>query len=218
MRTALVGLGVAIVLAPAALLSGGGRAVAAPAADVAAGRPLVELSLDGTGWSGDLQQPLFGAGGRWVPGDSRTATFLVRPSADATTVRVTLTSRDRHGLLDRGDVLVHASASGGAWRRLSGPGTSLEVGQVKAGVTVPVQVRASYAWMAGNEGQLDALDLGFTVFAAGGAPFGPAPTPAGMLPRTGPAALGWVVCLGLLLILTGAASRAASRRKGPDHG
>ncbi|MCL2542201.1 MAG: LPXTG cell wall anchor domain-containing protein [Nocardioidaceae bacterium] len=81
-----------------------------------AAAPDIGFSPDGVHWSSKLTQPLFDDAVRWVPGDSRQASFYVRDQGptDGDMV-VDVVAGDAHQLLSSGDVTIAARVGSGGW-------------------------------------------------------------------------------------------------------
>lgn len=221
-----------VLAVAASLLLGSGASVAS----AATAPERVEVSVDGVHWAPALPGPLFDPSTRWVPGDTRTASFYFRTSADAGRTWIAMTATDPDQLMARGDLHIEAHADGATWQPLAGTGQPQRIGSAQHGQAVPVTVRATLDWSAENISQLSTADLAFTVLAEGvdepetpgvtgpgmKAPSAPgtnhAPShPSGKRPAlamTGVAGLGQALGWGLVLVAIGFLMRARPRRKG----
>lgn len=184
----------------------------------------VGLSLDGETWHASLTEPLFDPDVAWVPGDSRTVSFLVRNQATTdASVRVTVRAPDRDDLLADDHLLLHARA-GGAWVPLrNGQPSDRLTAALERADTVRVDLRATFDPRSTNASQTSVLapEIEITLAeAVTGRPGDDAPGPehSGWLPDTGsgtPARLAWLagglVAAGALLLRT-----ATRRREGMD--
>lgn len=130
-------------------------AVALPAAPAHA-EGEIGLSRDGRSWSDDLPGPLFDPALRWVPGDARTASFLVRnqgPSAGDLTASVR--ADDASGLLASPDFALEARVDDGPWVEVADGLTQIVADRVVArGAISTVQVRGTFAAAATGSQQL----------------------------------------------------------------
>lgn len=165
--------------------------------------PELGLSVDGVAWTSDLTAPLFDPDIRWVPGDTRTATFHVRNgSGDPAVLSVDVLGAQTHTLLETGDLTISAKGGGGPWRDVSTPGTHRLVSDVtiQSGAGTLVEVAAAFSTAADNQSMRRELDLRFRIrLTQGAAVSGPG---AEDLPGTGgPPA--WVLLLGLTLTAAG---------------
>ncbi len=149
----------ALVVAACAAL-----AVLAPSTAQAADE--IGFSNDGVTWSSSLPNPVFDPAFRWVPGDSRTASFFVRndgPSSALMTIEAR--SADTDELLAVDDIDLQARVVGGSWVAIengiaSGP---LTQGSIARGDVVQIQVNATFDPNSSNQSQTKRLPLSFTV-------------------------------------------------------
>lgn len=124
------------------------------------------LSSDGVTWAGSLEQPLFDAGVRWVPGDVRTSSFFVRNQAAERgdlTVEVERTVRDQ--LLQSSFLEISARAGGQPWTSVTAGGLQqlLTAEDLLSGRPVEVEVRVTLDEDAPNETMVLGTDLDFRV-------------------------------------------------------
>ncbi|MGA8987300.1 hypothetical protein [Aeromicrobium sp.] len=180
------------------------------------------ISHDGVAFAPTFHGPLFDSATRWVPGDSRHATFYVR-NQGGTPARMSVDLLGDHvgDLLDSGDLTVTASAGG-----TSGSTTSdrqrrlITLTEVAADEVVPVVVSIDFAFSSPNDTQLRSTDLSFRINLSqtsavlddgDGRPNGP-------LPDTGGLPL-WIFAFGSILLGTGVAivSRPRTSPQGASH-
>jgi hypothetical protein len=179
------------------------------AASPAAADTEIGLSVDGATWAPSLTAPLFDPNLRWVPGDTRSATFYVRnQSDDSATLSVDVLGTALHSLLDTGDLTVSARGDEIDWRATSRPGTHRLVSDVAVppGASTPIDVTVAFAPGSSNESMRRQLDLRFRLTVTQGSAVGP---DAGGLPDTG-APGAWDLVLGVMLVAAGIV--ATSRR------
>lgn len=146
-----------MVMVISLLLLGGGPAAASDE---------LGLSRDGTTWAPDLSDPLFEAAVRWVPGDSRTASFYVRnQSGQAGTLSLDILGTATDSLMQTGDLSVEAHGAGGDWTPVTEPGTHrlLSAGQVPSSATRRVDVTVTFDPASSNQSQVRSLDLALQV-------------------------------------------------------
>lgn len=175
------------------------------------------LSRDGVTYADNLSGPLFDASVRWVPGDSRTATFYVR-NQGGTQARLTVDLLGDHTgeLLDSGDLHVTAIADGrsgvvsdGAERRL------LTLPGIEDQQVVPVTVTVDFDLSSPNATQLLSTDLRFRVaLEQTSAVIGED------LPDTGARIPWWLAVLAAVCIGGGTAliARRRTHTEGASHG
>lgn len=195
----------------AALLVGS----AAPA--VADAEPDVELSVDGVTWGPDLTVPLFDPDIRWVPGDTRSATFRVRNSSgDPARLSVDVLGTAVHSLLDTGSLTVAARGGGGAWKVISTPGTHRLVSAVPVapGGSSRVEIVVAFSAAAANQSMRQDLDLRFRLRLTQAAPEGH--TGVHDLPDTGGPPPQFLL-LGAALAVAGIHQITRTSRKGATH-
>lgn len=214
-------------------------ATAAPAA--AAGE--LGISSDGVSYSPTFNGPLFSSAIRWVPGDSRTATFYVRnQSPNLASLAVTVLGDHVGDLIDSGDITVDASGGGGVSSSVSTGDEQLILiaSDISAGQVVPVNITVDFAESSPNETQLRSTDLNFRVTLTqssltppdngggngtdgnggnGGGNGGDGNGSSGLLPNTGAPDITWIVVLGAILFGTGLAivSRRRHNPQGESH-
>ena len=189
----------ALVVAACAAL-----AVLAPSTAQAADE--IGFSNDGVTWSSSLPNPVFDPAFRWVPGDSRTASFFVRNDGPSTALMtIEARSADTDELLAVDDIDLQARVVGGSWVAIengiaSGP---LTQGSIARGDVVQIQVNATFDPNSSNQSQTKRLPLSFTVtltdalesVSAGG----------GLLPSTGAKIGFWPLTLALGASVVGGA-------------
>lgn len=189
----------ALVVAACAAL-----AVLAPSTAQAADE--IGFSNDGVTWSSSLPNPVFDPAFRWVPGDSRTASFFVRKDGPSTALMtIEARSADTDELLAVDDIDLQARVVGGSWVAIengiaSGP---LTQGSIARGDVVQIQVNATFDPNSSNQSQSKRLPLSFTVtltdalesVSAGG----------GLLPSTGAKIGFWPLTLALGASVVGGA-------------
>lgn len=189
----------ALVVAACAAL-----AVLAPSTAQAADE--IGFSNDGVTWSSSLPNPVFDPAFRWVPGDSRTASFFVRNDGPSTALMtIEARSADTDELLAVDDIDLQARVVGGSWVAIengiaSGP---LTQGSIARGDVVQIQVNATFDPNSSNQSQSKRLPLSFTVtltdalesVSAGG----------GLLPSTGAKIGFWPLTLALGASVVGGA-------------
>ncbi|MGO3148184.1 MAG: hypothetical protein ACTIJ6_10960 [Leucobacter sp.] len=147
----------------ASVLLTGTLAWASPARAVTES-PKIELSADGIVWASNLADPLFDSETRWVPGDSRTATFFVR-NLGGTDAWLSLKAERLSSArpLPEDDIVLATRASDGAWENLGGtPAKKLALTESDSAAT-EVTVQAQVPWRAGNDTQLDDARFNITV-------------------------------------------------------
>ena len=122
----------------------------------------IGLSRDGSTWSQTLPGSLFDPSIRWVPGDSRTASFFVRNQAESgASLRVDVRSGDRDQLLANDDIRLEARAHGSRWFPLQNNDISrtLTSRMLGVGESVKVDVRAVFDAASTNQSQRKSLAL-----------------------------------------------------------
>jgi len=189
---------------------------AAPAA--AAGE--LGISSDGVTFTPTFHGPLFDSDVRWVPGDTRSATFYVR-NEGGTPARMSVDVLGDHvgDLLDSGDVTITASASSSSGSTTSGVERRLvALPQVAANEIVPVTVRVDFDFSSPNTTQLRSTDLRFRVNLSQTSAEVGGDDGNGPLPDTGAPTL-WTLALGAVLLGTGVAivSRRRQTHQGESH-
>ncbi|WP_340540090.1 LPXTG cell wall anchor domain-containing protein [Nocardioides sp. GXZ039] len=204
-----------LLLVPIAISLAPAPAWAGPSEDDRLG-----LSSDGTRWGHSLE-PLFAQDERWVPGQTRTATFHVRnQGSDAGLLTVTLAEAARDGLRRSGHLHVAVRAHGAPWTSTAATGEQvlLDAAGLDAGESLRLDVRVALDAAAPNATMLQSSDLDFRVRLTDADATGPHPTsrptpdptdrpqaapgsdsPAAILPETGAAVTPALVWLGLAL-------------------
>jgi LPXTG-motif cell wall-anchored protein len=105
------------------------------------------FSRDAVTWVSSLDQPLFDADARWVPGDRGSESFFVRnQSDDPAELAVDLLGTRIEASGSAGDLAIFARADGGAWQDVSSPGRQrvLAFEPMSAGEMRRVDVRVSF--------------------------------------------------------------------------
>ena len=180
----------------------------------------VGLSLDGQTWAGSLRRPLFDPDVRWVPGDSETASFLVRnqgPSAAWLTIEVLGTDSDQ--LLANGEIEMSVRARGGDWETVVNgvPSRSLTTAAVAEGGRTRVDLQAVFAWDSPNDSIRDRLPLDVVVRLTQAGPVRDENAAdddrLGWLPDTGSAVSKALAWLAAILLGSGLALLAARKRE-----
>ncbi|SDJ76070.1 hypothetical protein SAMN05428985_101324 [Nocardioides sp. YR527] len=200
--------------------------LAAAAPSAAATEP-VQLSNDGRTWAADLPEPLFDPETRWVPGDSRAATFWVRDAGESRgALSVSADIRDTDRLVAEGAMNLRLRRGSGEWQEVR-PGSSISLGRLERGGRERIGVVATYAPGSGN----DTMDSAFTFSLdvrltgddatgddgtgpVGDVPEAQAPAGGGLLPDTGSPVRWWLIALASLSIGGGTALVLRSKRKG----
>ncbi len=186
------------------------------AASSAAADTEIGLSVDGATWAPSLTVPLLDSGIRWVPGDTRSATFYVRnQSGDPATLSVDVLGTALHSLLDTGDLTVSARGEEIAWRATTRPGTHRLVSDVAVPphASTPIDVTVAFAPASSNESMRRQLDLRFRLSLTQGSVVGPA---AGGLPDTG-APGAWGLVLGIMLVAGGIIATSRRQEREDTH-
>jgi len=144
----------------------------------------VALSADGRRWGSELSAPLFDPAVRWVPGDSRTASFWVRNDG-GDTGRLVITAQlvEPDGPLN-GTVALRLRTAGTSVDLT--PGRPTAVGTLRAGARTRAEVEAVFDPASSNVTQSERLRFAFDVTLSGD---GPAAT-AGTSPGTSSGAPG----------------------------
>lgn len=198
--------------------------LAAPA--TAATEP-VQLSNDGRTWAADLPRPLFDPEVRWVPGDSREATFWVRDAGESRgALTVSADILDTDGLVAEGAMSLRLRRGDGRWQEVR-PGDRAPLGWLERGGQDRIGVIATYAPASGNDTMDRSLTFSLDVRLTGEDATGPggamppdgdgdgdAAGDGGLLPDTGSPVTWWLIALASLLIGGGTALVLRSRRKG----
>ncbi len=213
-------------------LLAGGAALLVLGPSLAHAADEIGLSADGSSWSAGLDDPLFDPDVRWVPGDSRTASFFVRnqgPSGAAMTIEAR--SADRDQLIADDDIDLRARADGGEWVDLRNGVASRRLTDraITRGGVVRVDVNAVFDPASTNQSQVKRLALDFSVALAdaagsgggadadggadgdGGGP-GSGDTPAA-LPDTGAGTTRTVVLVALAAVVGGIGALGVPGRK-----
>lgn len=184
----------------------------------------LSLSRDGVTWVNDLTGPLFDPSIRWVPGDRRQETFLVRnDSLDTGDLTVDVLGSSVDSLMETRDLVVSASGGGGQWTEVDGQGSRRLVTRVlPASGVQAIEVQVALDPASTNISQSKALDLQLRVTLterdpAAGSGSGGTPDAGGMLPGTGATrGLLALVAVGTLSLVLG--SVLLDRRRRVDHG
>lgn len=118
----------------------------------------IELSRDGVHWEAELSAPLFDPGARWVPGDSRTATFLLRNRGPVDAwLAVSAEQLPVPGANSTGALEFAARIGDGAWRPATATGTvdGMVLASADPGAyPSAVEVRVTFPASADNGTQL----------------------------------------------------------------
>ncbi|MEO6606134.1 MAG: LPXTG cell wall anchor domain-containing protein [Aeromicrobium sp.] len=180
------------------------------------------ISSNGASYSPTFHGPLFSSAIKWVPGDSRTATFYVRnQSTDTASLTVTLLGDHVGQLLDSGDLTVSATGGGGAFTPASNGDEQLLLLSegIEGGDVVPVQVKVDFSYSSPNDTQLTSTDLNFRVTLTQTADVSPGDGSTGALPDTGSPDITWIGLFGSILLGTGVAivSRRRNNPQGESH-
>lgn len=188
----------------------------------------IGLSPDGVTFTPELAQPLFDSAIRWVPGDSRSATFFVRnQGGSAARLAVDILGRVPSDLLDTGDISITATGGGTSLTPATDGGThrllsrdSLDDGQV-----VPITITIAFDEDSTNETQLLASTIDFRVTLNGIAAIdsngaeGQLSDGNAALPDTGaPGLLGLAIFAALCLGAGGALISRRTDTEGAFHG
>ncbi|CUR54684.1 conserved exported hypothetical protein [metagenome] len=192
-------LGIAVVL------------VGALAVPASAAGDQIGLSRDGVTWSDHLAAPLFDPAVRWVPGDTRVESFLVRnQSTTGGLLDLELHDGTVDDLLQTGDLSVATKVGDADWTTVSGEGVALGGAiSVAPGEHERVSVRVSFDEASTNQSQALALDLDLTARLTQD---DQTSTPGGPLPATGGPS-GWVALTGAVLLAAGWLLVGSRRRK-----
>ena len=165
----------------------------------------IGLSRDGVTFAPTLSSTLFDPDLRWVPGDSRTATFYVRNQADEPAIlSVDVLGTRIDSLLETGDLTISVRGGGGRWRETSASGThrlASEIG-VGEGDSSRIDVSVALAAEATNQSQLQNLALTFRILLSQDVDAAAAPEGDGSLPDAGAPTL-WSIIVGLTLVGAG---------------
>ncbi len=192
-----------------------------PMAPAGASEGALDVSRNGVTWVDSISDPLFDADLRWIPGDTRTASFFVRHRGGTPGhLVVDVIGSTAGGLLDSGDLHISARGGGGTWTEVNRPGTHrlLTVPGLASGSIEKVHVTVAFDRLSQNATQLSSTRLLFRITltdtAATGNPNG---NDDGMLPDTGGPSRWWLAVGAAALIVGGLALRATRRRVGSDH-
>lgn len=185
------------------------------------------ISSDGVTFTPTFHGPLFDSAIRWVPGDSRDATFYVRNQGGAT-ARMSVDILGDHvgDLLGSGDLTIMASAGGETGSTTDGEERRLiTLPGVAADEIVPVTISVDFDFSAPNDTQLRSSDLNFRInLSQTSAVLGEGAEAAedddGLLPDTGARSPLWLAALAAICIGSGAAliSRRRTHTEGASHG
>jgi LPXTG-motif cell wall-anchored protein len=182
---------------------------------VAANHGVVAVSADGVHWTTALTTPIFDPNVRWVPGDSRMASFFVRNGgATPAVVRLQVHSAAAD-LVPSADVMFAARTNTGAWVPLARDGDSavLSVAPVRVDGDARVDVRVLFDPASRNSSQRRSVELWFVVRLTDAQA---APTASGSLPATGAPVLAPLVLAGAAAL--GIGLGLVRRRKEADRG
>jgi len=137
-------------------------ALAAPAAAA----DELGVSKDGVTWSSEFPSTLFDNATRWVPGDSRNATFYIR-NQNAKSGKLTIDILGNHAgtLLDLDVLHITANGGGAAWTPVSDGAEHrlLTDSRIPSGGIVPINVTVDFDDTSTNGSQLLSTDLQFRV-------------------------------------------------------
>lgn len=175
------------------------------------------VSNDGTTWSSSLPNPLFDNDIRWVPGNSRNATFYVRnQSADYGNLTIDILGDHAGTLLDLGDLHIAANGGGGTSTPVSDGAEHrlLMASGIPSGGIVPINITVDFDDTSANESQLLSTDLNFRVALSHGGSLND--NVSGALPNTGAPEITWIIVIGSIFLGTGIA--AVSRRRQNSQG
>lgn len=193
------------------------------------------ISSDGVTYTPTFHGPLFSSAIKWVPGDSRTATFYVRnQSPNLASLSVTILGNHVGELLDSGDITVNATGGGGVASPVSSGNEQLLLlaAGISGGQVVPVNVTVDFNENSPNVTQYLSTDMNFRVTLTqsattprdngGGNGNGSGSGSNGstsLLPNTGAPNITWIVALGSILFGTGIAivSRRRQTHQGESH-
>ncbi|WP_254052321.1 LPXTG cell wall anchor domain-containing protein [Aeromicrobium sp. A1-2] len=165
----------------------------------------IGLSRDGVTFAPTLSSTLFDPDLRWVPGDSRTATFYVRNQADEpATLSVDVVGTHIDSLLETGYLTISVRGGGGRWRETSATGTHRLVSEIGVGTgdSARIDVSVAFAPEATNPSQTQNLALAFRILLSQDVEAAVAPDRDGLLPDTG-APASWSFIIGLTLVGAG---------------
>lgn len=134
------------------------------AASPAAAEDELGLSLDGKNWTSATDRPLLDPVVRWVPGDTRTASFWTRnQSDDPARLTIDLIEGANDTLVATGDFVVTARATGRAEASVSRDGRIITLRTVQGGEKKRVNLAFALAPTSGNASQDRRADLTFRV-------------------------------------------------------
>lgn len=189
------------------------------AAAPAAAADELGISSDGVTFAPTFHGPLFDSAIRWVPGDTRDATFYVR-NQGGTPARMSVDLLGDHvgDLLDSGDLTITASAGGESGSTTVGEERRLiTLPTVEADEIVPVTISVDFTFSSPNNTQLRSTDLIFRINLSQTA--GVLGEDDELLPDTGAPQIIWIVALGSVLLGTGVAivSRHRETQQGESH-
>jgi hypothetical protein len=167
----------------------------------------LELSLDGASWHTDLQGGLFGGSRKWIPGETRQATLLVRNTAPTSgVISLELTGPTQSPLYQQ--LVVRGRIGADTWSnglRLV-LGEPLVLGEIPGGRAQRLHVQLTLAPQASRAAARRTALVGMTVRLD-------QVRAVAELPDTGaPRWEGWFVA-GLASVLTGAWLMLAPRRR-----
>lgn len=194
----------------------------AAASDAETTSPGISFRTADGPWVTSLPAPLFDEQLLWVPGDTRTATFLVRnDSSEEARLQIEGVTSVVDDLIRVGELTVEARVDGEDWRSTTEPGThDLSSRPSAPGEVRTIDVRVTLPWDAANPSQQLSVmfDLRVTLIAtsagvgpAGDAATGPDSRRAGGLPTTGGVLSPAVLVSAFAMIAVGAALSARRR-------
>lgn len=193
--------------------------VVATAAPAAADE--VRLSLDGQTWSDQLRTPLYDAGARWVPGETRVSSFWVRDAGPTDSVlRIGVDTHDEDGLLADGQVVIAVRLAGGAWQGIPDGADAMPVvqGELARRGSAKVDVRVGFGWQAPNPSMDRRTSFDLVVRLSDADVVAGENSPGSeVLPGTGSGVAPWLLLLGAALVGSGL-GLVGRRRQGAGHG
>jgi LPXTG-motif cell wall-anchored protein len=179
--------------------------VVASAAPAAADE--VRLSLDGQTWSDELRSPLYDAGARWVPGETRVRSFWVRDAGPSDSVlRIGVDTHDEDGLLADGQVVLAVRLAGGAWQGVPDGADAMPLveGELVRRGSAKVDVRVGFGWQAPDPTMNRRTSFDLVVRLSDADVVAGENSPGGeVLPGTGSGVTPWLLLLGAALVGSG---------------
>lgn len=217
-RTLRRAIRVATALVAALMVTSGARVTAADE---------IGFSDDGVTWSTQLAEPLFDPAVRWVPGDTRTATFFVRNQTDdPALLAIDVIATDTGGLLATGAITITATESGSTMTRVDSAGTHRLVSDTELRSGAAADVAITVRFDPGSNDQTQALAFELQVEAilaqdtaalspSGGdnPPVTPPDGSAPDLPTTGAAFIRPLAVAATVFLTLGSLTVAARRRR-----